>query len=189
VTTGVAMTDYITTLSNLSSAITGAAGALVGVWLTNRANDHRARTQSKSDLSREQRALVRERGEELYQHADRWQSNLRANSFTWLGVMQGRYSANDALDMEINQNRERKYDFGRIEMLVDVYFPDSRKALDAVMSGRDLRSKLLSNFKNAYKSGEAGDPDFAAGFIESMHDLERVCEDFKKAVVEEIRKM
>lgn len=180
------MTDYTTILSNVSSALTGAVGALVGVWVTNTGNDRRANMQSKEELGKERRTLTRERGEELYQHADKWQSNLRANSFVWLGVMEGHYTANDALDMEIRDNSNLKYDFGRIEMLVDVYFPNSREAFNAVIHQRDARGELLGKFKRSYKAGAEGG-GFGPRLAESMNQLEQACRDFKKAVVEEIR--
>ncbi|MFM0630488.1 hypothetical protein [Paraburkholderia xenovorans] len=179
--------EYTSIVGSVASTLTGALGALVGVWLTDRGNNRRLRWQSDIELKKEWNRLNRERGEELYRHADKWQGNIRANSLFWLGAMQSSYSVNDALDMEIARNRDIPYDYGRMEMLVDVYFPTTREAFDGVTAVRDSHSAILSAFKQRYKEGDVDGGVFAARYTNSLHRLDETIGRFKASIADGIR--
>jgi hypothetical protein len=180
------MNDILQVLTTVSPAATGAIAALIGVWLTNAGNDNRARSQAKADLDRERRDILRERGGELYQQAYGWATRLRSSTLIWHGAMVGQYGVNEALDMEIAELRDRKFDYGRIEMLVDVYFPDAREKLDSLLRHRDERSRCINAFKRSYKAGDSDGSTLAGQLMNSADSFE---EEFKAFAIKIVGKM
>jgi hypothetical protein len=64
--------QLVTPIVSGISVIAGGLVALLGVALTNRGNTQRLRQQLDHDATQEKARIRRERGEELYQHTDKW---------------------------------------------------------------------------------------------------------------------
>jgi hypothetical protein len=181
------MSDFLAIFNSVSPAVAGAAAALIGVWLTNVGNDNRAHLQAKTEREKERRNILRERGDELYQHAYRWAAQLRSDTLIWHGAMVGQYGVNEALDMEIAEFNDRKFDYGRIEMLVDVYFPEARAQLDSLLQHRDERSRYINAFKRSYKAGDLDGRTFAKQLMDSVAAFEGEFKGFARIIVESMR--
>ena len=128
---------YITMLTALSSGIMGGTVALLGVYFTNRSNETRLHVQLEREERQRKADLLRDRGEELYELIDKWLNYLAGYYFRRVSVMQGKLTYNQCLDMDIKNSKDNSYNFGRIEMIIDVYFPSIRNTYDEVITDRD----------------------------------------------------
>jgi hypothetical protein len=181
------MSNFLTIFNSVSPAVTGAAAALIGVWLTNTGHDKRAGLQAKTELEKERRTILRACGDELYRHTYGWGAQLRSNTLIWHGAMVGQYGVNEALDMETADFNRRNFDYGRIGMLVDVYFPEARTQLDSLLHHRDDRSKCINAFKRSYKAGDGDGRAFATQLMDSVAAYETAFNKFVQTIVETMR--
>ena len=80
--------------------------------------------------------IFRSRGEELYELTDKWLNMLAGYYLHRSRVMQSNITYNQCLDLDIKMGKDGQGNFGRIEMLIDVYFPSTRLAYDKIIDGR-----------------------------------------------------
>jgi hypothetical protein len=179
--------QYLTTLTALGSAVVGGAVALLGVFLTNRSNTARLALQLDRESRQRKADLLRDRGEELYELADKWLNKLAGYYLRRSFVMQGKLTYNQVLDLDIQEGREESVNFGRNEMLIDVYFPTTRPAYDSVIAGRTELNKVAAAHKRAYESSDTDGTRFITPFVQCQHSIEKAGETFKLQVLECIR--
>jgi len=179
--------QYITTMTALASAVVGGAVALLAVFLTNRSNTARLVLQLDHESRQRKADLLRDRGEELYELTDKWLRKFAGYYLRRTFVMQGKLTYNQCLDLDIQEGKEESINFGRIEMLIDVYFPTTRAAYDAIIGGRTDLNKVAAAHKRAYESGETDGTRFITPFVQCQQSIEKGGESFKLQVLECIR--
>lgn len=183
------MAEYLSLANAVITGVIATFSSFLAVWATNHGNNRRTLMQHENELAKERMNLTRERGEEIYQHADEWQRNVGANSLIWLGAMGGSYTASQALDMEIKRNSGISYDFGRLEMLVDVYFPTTRDSLSVALNECHICSEIISHFKKANRMGLHEEEDFPARLRSRVQKFERAYGVFRSAIVDQLRRV
>ena len=161
--------------------------ALVVVFLTNRSNTARLRIQFEHEHSEKNKELRRQRGEELYELSDKWLNRLAAYYLQRISVMQGKLTFNECLDLEIAAGKENAVNFGRIEMLVDVYFSSTRRAYDDLISARSKLNEIAIAHKRAYQRGEIYCTAFLSSFVEAQKMVENAGGQFRADIINCIR--
>lgn len=179
--------QYATMVIALSSAVVGGTVALLGVFLTNRSNTTRLKMQLEHESLQRGAELLRSRGEELYELADKWLNMLAGNYLRVSAVMQGRLTYNQCYELAIQEGKENSFNFGRIEMLIDVYFASTRSAYDKIIDGRTELNKIETEYKRSYKGGDIDGSIFLASYVKCQHSIEKTGETFKMQVRECIR--
>lgn len=179
--------SYVTLITTLTSAGVGGAVALVGVYLTNKGNTARQDVQLAHQTQIERAELLRARGEELYELIDKWLNNLFGYYMVKASVMQGKLSYNDGLDLELKNGKTNSGNYGRIQMLIDVYFPAIREQYDCVLSLREATNKYVFLHKRAYERGETDGTAFLKPFTDNQLSLEAAAEKLKEAVIAQVR--
>ena len=101
--------------------------------------------------------------------------------------MQGKLTYNQCLELDIQEGKEGSFNFGRIEMLIDVYFPSTRSTYDKVIEGRTELNKVATAHKRAYEVGDIEGSRFLAPFVQCQHSIEQASETFKMQVLECLR--
>ncbi len=130
---------------------------------------------------------LRERGEELYRHLDRWLNAIAGYCIRLNSVMQGKLTYNQFLDLEIEDGKqERDFDFSRIELLIDLDFSSLRAAYESLIGARTAMNRIASEHKRAYEDGLDG-ARFLGPFIAAQKTLEARGDDLKRALVNSIR--
>lgn len=174
-----------------SEAWIGVIGVLLGTllsvfsaWLTNRSSLMQLKVKFKHEEKLSAGKVRKERLEELYILVCHW-SNMFFSQYMNLGlVMRGHISYNDYLDM-VNSS-ENKYDYSRIEMIVDIYGGGVAEAFKAVEIARGVVNDVSARHKSAYKRGESGE-----GFVDPANEAQLLIGDaldaMKRAIAREAR--
>jgi hypothetical protein len=165
-----------TTIPSTVGAIVGGILALFGAYLTHRL-----------DASKREREMLRGKGEDLFAVADRWDKKLFGYFLRRGFVMTGKLTYNQALDQEIAEGKENSIEFGRIEMLIDVYFPTTRSAYNRLIEVRDRLNDVVVEHKRAYESGDHDGGRFYPQLSKGMDDLSEASDSFKLAIITAIR--
>lgn len=178
---------YVTMLTALVSAIFGGAVALIGVFFTNRSNTDRLKLQFEHESRQRTTDLLRDRGEELYELIDKWLKMLTGNYLGLSAVMKGKLTYNQYYDLSNEEIKRRSYNFGRIEMLIDVYFPSMRSAYDKITETRDELNKIISEHKRSYRIGDIDGSKFLRPFTQGQMSIDQAGEAFKMQILDSIR--
>jgi hypothetical protein len=179
--------QYVTMLTALTSAVAGGAVALLGVFLTNRSSTARLKVQLEHELRQRTTDLLRGRGEELYELTDKWLITFAKNYLSLSAVMQNKITYNQHYDLTIEEGKKSFQEYGRIEMLIDVYFPSTRPAYDKIIEARDELNNVINAHKRSYKNGDIDGYKFLKPFIQSQKSIEQAGVVFKMQILESIR--
>jgi hypothetical protein len=159
--------DVVAILEAIPWAILiGPASVLFTLYLTNRFNVAQFMRQRNQDTQVRHEAILRERTEELYVLLQEYRNLLGRTNISYLHVMEGKLDYNQALELVIQQNKD-DIQFHRIQMLIDIYFPQHATAFAKLLDCRDEINDILAAHKRAYKSGESGKP-FVNPFIAAL---------------------
>ena len=176
------------TLLPVLTALVGSGSTLLAVHLTNRSSTNRLNLQLDNEAKKRTADVRRDRGEELYTAVERWMNALSGNYIALATVMQGKITYNDYLDLVVKkEGSERTYEPGRIELLVDVYFPSVRCAYDVIITARAELNKVAQAHKSAYSSGALDGTRFIGPYVRAQKAVEKAHQDFRRVLIEQIR--
>ena len=142
--------QYITVVTTLLSVLVGGGFTSLVSFLTNRSTEKRHQRQLQHDANERKQELLRTRGEELYTVTSAWLKLMAAHHLRMVSVMLSNITYDQALDMELAE-RKPIFDFERIELLVDTYFPSVRDSYHAVLVEREKVNEIQSAFKREYQ--------------------------------------
>jgi hypothetical protein len=162
---------YMTLITALLSGLLGGIIALISVFLTNRGHTTRLAMQFENDAGKRKEDLLRARGEELYELTDTWLNALFSYHTSTSFVIDERITYNEALDLQVKQGEKQAGNFARIEMLIDVYFPEARKTYDDLIVGRDKVNAIMIEHKRAYQDGILDKKRFLPPFKERQLEV------------------
>jgi hypothetical protein len=155
----------------LASIITGVA-AFLGVVLTNRYNFTRIKLENEIDAERKRRDLHRERGEELYVAVDKWLRVIGTNYLSILRVMHGKLTYNQHNELTLKWSEQKGYDFSRLEMIIDVYFPDIKDSYSKVLEARTEINRISAEHERQFNSGKTDSHGLIAQFVAAQEKFE-----------------
>lgn len=178
-------TAYVAILTALITA----AVTLLGVLFTNLGNTARIRLQLEHERSLKKEELYRERLEELYVLFETWSTSLFIYYLPYISVMEGKISYNDALDQTIKQGSESSADFHRLQMLVDIYFPEVKPEFNALLEYRSKTNDILSKHKLEYKNGNIDGHKFLKPFLASQNEIDAQAQEVKEKIIEQVKKV
>lgn len=102
--------------------------------------------------------------------------------FPFVDVMTGALDYNQALDLQISNNEKDTPDFVRLEMLVDLYFPELTTQRDALFNARDQVNKIHADHKTQYKKGDLDGRKFVEPMMNALMLVEERGDSFSEAV-------
>jgi hypothetical protein len=103
---------------------------------------------------RAEREFRRKKLEELYIAVHTYCNKLFTANIMWPRVMRGEIDYNQGLDIFIENNSEKDNSADTAVMLINIYFPELRPALDLILRRRDQINRITSDFKRTYQRGE-----------------------------------
>jgi len=106
-----------------------------------------------------------------------------------MAVMCGNLTYNQMLDQEIDDLKGKTFDLGRLEMLVDVYFPEARPAFDRLLQARETLNEIALEHKLAYQSGDLNGGRFVARFEAAMGKVDAAGKSLGESVVNALRSL
>ncbi|GGZ32625.1 hypothetical protein [Asticcacaulis endophyticus] len=104
--------------------------------------------------NRTQTIFLREKAEQLYLSADEFGKSFAAQVITYYPLLDGKIDYNQMLDMQIEHGKsDKKYGGAEtMTMLVEIYFPSVRPALEDVWKAREGFNKITSDIKLAWQA-------------------------------------
>lgn len=177
----------LTALVALLSAVLGAAVALVAAILTNRANARAAGEARAHELAIRRQELNRSRGEELYTLLQTWMNGLWGYFFIKSNIMSGKLTYNEGLDLEIQGNKESKGQHVRIEMLIDVYFPELRASYDVLIKHREEAHDIVHVHRERYRVGETDGSRFLPALQEKQKQMGEAASELNNQILVRLR--
>jgi hypothetical protein len=172
---GIPATVYTTVL--------GAAIALVTIYLTDRSNTRRLKLQFDLERESKEKEFIRDKLEELYLLHEAWLNALATSYLPILNVMKGEITYNQALDMFVENNKDRQVDFKRLQMLIDLYFPAIKPAFEKLSAARDRTNEIQRAHKREYKRGNTDGSAYVVPFIEAQKELVRESSVLKEEII------
>ena len=120
------------------------AGTLLGVNITNKANEKRQKDENNVKEKYERIKNLREKMEELYLLHSRWFYQL--HDFHWAHVeyFGGKYTHEELNENVLRNMEERRILNGKIDMLVNLYFPELSEKWNSI---KKQNSSMLEYLK------------------------------------------
>lgn len=105
-------------------AIVAAGAALLGVFITNLAQERRTQTEFRNLVTLKDRDLRLEKLEEMHTLFQKWEGDIFALYFMYIPVYLGEYSAEQARDFSHKNRLQQKGEQQRFQTLMQLYFPE-----------------------------------------------------------------
>lgn len=143
-----------TVYTALIATIITALATLFGVLIAQRGGIRRLRISLENEKNTRKNDLLRQRIEELYLLSSQFATQLFSHYLPYLSVMENQMTYNQALDQTIEQGKAIRYDFNRIDMIIDLYFLSIREHYECLLQQRDRANEILAAHKREYKNGD-----------------------------------
>lgn len=128
----------------LLSALVAGGFALLGAWLNNRQNNERLVNQIQHEISKENRKLFLDKGEELYVSLHSWSKIVNAHYIAEHDYILGK------IDEQQKRTLLKDYFIGdsyvRVETLICLYFPELDEFLNKARTARYSSYSVLDKF-------------------------------------------
>jgi hypothetical protein len=116
----------------VGTAILTATVTLLATYFNNRANTQRLQNQMYHEQTSRRLQLRRERLEELYVSSIKWFLGVDGYFLNYMSVMNGNLTEEQAEELFHKHALSQKVDYQRLEMIIDLYFPQLKKDFECV---------------------------------------------------------
>lgn len=148
------MLDALKTIDSRTwIGIIAAGSALCGVVLANVTNIYTMRERIRSENDRDRTKRRQEKLEELYLLLGKWANTFSTGFLKLSLVLKGHIDYNKYLDMVIEDGEKIDLDYGRIEMIINIYAREIKDEYNSVQECRSLVNDLMERHKAEYKAG------------------------------------
>lgn len=178
------MSDQFITL--IAAAI-GAAIALVGVFFTERGNTARLKIQLEDEARKRKKELLTDRGEELYELVDKWDRSIISFIVIKQRVMEGKLDYHQGNKLMVEQEEKKDWNFSRITMLTNVYFPDINDAYNDAVSSQISIVEIVSAHIQEYEAGTIDGKKFLEQLRTRKEEMSLRIAELKLLVLDKIR--
>lgn len=159
----------------LITGVAGVVGALGGAYLANLFAAKRWSEQVRHDLEKEQKKLMREKGEEIFITFKKWEKELYFFNASRIGYMQGAIS-----EESLNKTIDEKVDPAThviLDVLVSIYFSELYDDLGMIQK-QSQKLNVLFNQYSQYLPNMNG----AERMKSEAAVYERQCEHFERKI-------
>lgn len=174
-------------LSDLGIAAVGAGSAILGAYLSSRQSLKMYKLQSSEEDEGAKRKLRIERGEELYGMLSVFGKNIVGNNLLLYSVMRGETTYDKHLDFVIAQDLKSDYDVNRMDMLLEVYFPQLEQQYGVMMANLEEHNRVITEHKGAYQSNPSSGKSYIAPFSAAQKNFVESIDALKRSLSTEIR--
>jgi hypothetical protein len=129
----------------------------------------------KLNPRKDQQEFMRTKLETLFNAVRGFRKTYSVSMAVWISVMNGKIPYNTGQDIHIEAMKGKPDDFGTIEMIVNIYFPELNFAFQSLVVKRDRANKILAHFNGAVKADEPTD-HFDRDFIGALLEVDEAGE-------------
>lgn len=153
------------------TALIVSISTLLGIYLTNKFNSRQAKVNLEFTRDQKMVELRLQKLEELYLLFEQWEAFLSSTYLIYSYAYAGKLNYTQVLDMVNKKSENENVDFHKIQMLLNIYFPELRENYEKVISKRSSLSKYLSDpSNNNLKTND---------FFNEQEEFDVICEQFK----------
>lgn len=171
----------------LGSAAFGSALSFLSAHLTNASNFKNLRYQVEQEEKQKNRALLREKGEHLYELVEKWSEILFIKNMTFSNFLRGHSSLEASKDLLYSQTKDYHLDFFKIEMIASLYFPEASEKYQQAQKSLRIVNKIELAVENNITSKSADNKKFLKDYCDAQTNLEKDIEAFKCTITSLIR--
>ena len=126
----------------------------------------------KLSTGRAEREFRRKKLEELFFAVHTYCNKLISANLVWPRVMSGEITYDEANELNIKNHDKQDKSYEIAQMLVNIYFPQLRPQLKAILKRRDQINQIRSEFKKIYQ--QRGEPceSFIKPFVAELKGME-----------------
>ncbi|WDE01009.1 hypothetical protein [Thalassomonas actiniarum] len=173
-----------TAIAAIIAALLTATLTFLGVYLTNRGNNKRLKEQLDHEKNLNAQKIRIEKLEELYLLAEGWVTSLASYYLPYTSVMQGKISYDEALTVAIEDGKNNAVDFKKLQMLVDLHFPEIQENFTQLLECRQEVNDIMFSHKKDYMRGATNGEKYLLPFVQFQQKLEQEAQNFKLAIIQ-----
>ncbi|HHE0555876.1 TPA: hypothetical protein ACN361_002551 [Vibrio parahaemolyticus] len=173
--------DVIFKVSDFMPIVTAGA-ALLGVYITNLAQEKRSKIEFENTTKLKERELKRSKLEEMHTLFQKWELDVSGLYIVFIPVFRGEYSAEDAMGMTTENRLQEKGDQQRFQTLMQLYFPELEQEFKFVFEERgkvlkfcdingDFKRTRIKQFYKAQENFEAQTQVFKELMAQKIKEL------------------
>jgi hypothetical protein len=179
--------NELTAVVGFFGAFLGAAVALIAAILTNRSNTKSALINRTHELELRRQDLNRSRGEELYTLLQKWINAIQGYYLVKGSIMSGKLTYNQGLELEIKNGESINTDHVRIQMLIEVYFPNLQTKYDQLILHRETANNIVHEHRERYRIGQTDGADFLKQLLKQQHLIGNSAAELSSALIYSLR--
>jgi hypothetical protein len=130
---------------------------------------------------KDQQEFMRTKLEVLFDAVRGFGKTYSSSMIVWISVMDGKIPYDKGQDIHNEATKDKPDDFGTIEMIVNIYFPELNFAFQSLVTERNRANSVLAQFNGAVKADKPTDR-FARVFTQTLLDLDKAEEFFKEQI-------
>ncbi len=161
-------------LGQLLATFVGGGMAILGGYLS-----YRLQEKQRS------KALYREKGEELYSQASQWLNFMIWHHLSINFVMQGKLTYEQHND---SIKEKEGFDYNRLSLLIDVYFPSARACYDQIMDCKSSLNKIEAEYGKHYDFRDDAS-SILERYLETQKQFERLGDNLKQHIIKCIKEI
>jgi hypothetical protein len=169
----------------LFTAIVTASVTLLGVYLTNLGNTRRLNLQLQHEELLKEKQSQRERLEELYMLAAKYSLGLTGMYLPYFSAVDGKIQLGDANRMVVESLDKESFDFPRLQMLIDIYFPETLPAYLNLMHARDETQKVWNACEKHLEHHQLPDSDMKSSLRKTYSTIKPAADALKKEIIKQ----
>lgn len=148
--------------NNIGTGVITATAALVGIFLTNRENNRRLALQLNNEKNNKYTEVMREKLEELYIQFKKWSDATKYHHENYVYLLEGKIDTENFLGL---WRTKQEIDFVRVEMLINLYFPNILPAFKDMMRSVNEAYEILEVLHNTPKDEEIFIGEFLSKYL------------------------
>jgi hypothetical protein len=129
--------------------------------------------------------LEESRLEELFILFKKWALKHDLVYINHARAMKGDIDYQVMLDMEIERCYKNPFDFNRLEMLINLYFPNIKAVYERLIETRTKANKFMLEYGNQYVKGNTDGRKFLAPFLDAQKEFSQEAERVIKLIAEQ----
>jgi hypothetical protein len=171
--------------ATILTAFITAFATLSDVFLSNRSQKERFELQINNEKILKNNELLREKLEELYLLFKGWSTHVEIVYINHTRGMAGDLDYKAVVDLEIQRGKEITDNFGRITMLIDLYFPNLRDEYNIVDQARSSANEIMQEYRNNCFDGKYDGKRFVQVFLSRQKIFSETANNFQKLIAQQ----
>jgi CRISPR/Cas system-associated protein endoribonuclease Cas2 len=169
--------DKITVPWTILTAVISALSALLGVHISNKAQEKRLKIQFENEAKVRSLELKKKKLEEMFILFQKWEMDITCLYLRFIPVFKGEANAAAVQNAASENSLQEKGDHQKFQAILNLYFPELKEAFGVVMNKRGVVLKYCNG-------GIAATPDNLDAFCSEQNAFELITANFRSKLAD-----